>query len=404
SGPVTTDRGLDLSDAAIASGVSHLLGAALDLPGIVERATRDGDIAPMLRSLVRVPRARAASAAPTEALSLVGLTPDERYNALLTLVRTAAAEVLGHPSADIVDPDRPFLGMGFDSLTAVELRNRLNNATDLRLVAGLVFQHTTPAAVAHHLDEQLPEAHGAGPVTSSAPDPRPADDGLVTVFDQCMHRGRTHEALRLVEAAAHARPFYTGPDDLDAERIPILLSSEATDTPVLVCLPSVLMISGPQEYARLAAALRGVREVEVLTHPGFAFEEPVPDSVEAVMRAHAELVMRDRGGRSFVLVSRSSGSWVAHALAEHLEKEGNPPAGMFLPDPPHPTDEALLPAIETAVAVMERSRELGIVDAPRLTAMGRYMSLFQHRTPGPLTTPTAVLRPEEPLLLHGQPL
>ena len=404
SGPFTTEHGLELFDAAITSGVPHLLGAALDLPGTAERAARDGELAPMLRALVRVPRARAASTAPVEALSLAGLGPDERHDALLTLVRTAAAEVLGHPSADTVDPDRPFLEMGFDSLTAVELRNRLNAATDLRLVAGLVFQHTTPTAVAHHLDEQLPEDHGAGIAAAPASTPRTADDGLVTVFDQCMRRDRTHEALRLVEAAAHARPSFTGPDDLGAPRTPVRLSKEATDAPVLVCLPSVLMISGPQEYARLAAALRGVHDVEVLTHPGFAPGEPVPDSVEAVVRAHAELTVRDRGDRPFVLVSRSSGSWVAHALAEHLEKEGTPPAGLVLLDPPHPTDEALLPAIETAVAVMERSRELGIVDAPRLTAMGRYMSLFQHRTPGPLTTPTAVLRPEEPLTLHGHPL
>src|SRR5699024_12836858 len=135
SGPVTTDRGLDLSDAAIASGASHRWGAALDLAGPVERAARGGDVAPMLRSLVRVPRARAASAAPTEALSLVGLTPDERYNALLTLVRTAAAEVLGHPSADIVDHHRPFLALGLDSLTSVELLNRRNHATSLTLLA-----------------------------------------------------------------------------------------------------------------------------------------------------------------------------------------------------------------------------------------------------------------------------
>ncbi|MGA5226233.1 SDR family NAD(P)-dependent oxidoreductase [Streptomyces koyangensis] len=157
AGLIGADQGMALFDTARTLPHAHLVPVTLDLVRLREQA--DGEPVPaLLRGLVRAParRTRAGAAAPRDlAADLARLPEPEQRRTVLDLVRAHAAAVLGYDGPDAVAAEHAFTKLGFDSLTAVELRNRLTKATTLRLPAGLVFDHPTPAALATHLWTEL---------------------------------------------------------------------------------------------------------------------------------------------------------------------------------------------------------------------------------------------------------
>ncbi|MGK3110913.1 SDR family NAD(P)-dependent oxidoreductase, partial [Streptomyces mordarskii] len=155
---LATDEGKELFDAAGRAGEALLVPVRLDLAAARAEAASTGVVAPLMSGLVRVPARRTAEgSAGTGALAqrLARLNGTEQLETLLELVRTQVAAVLGYGTADSVDPDRAFRDLGFDSLTAVELRNRLNAVTGMRLPATLVFDYPASLVLAEHLRDEL---------------------------------------------------------------------------------------------------------------------------------------------------------------------------------------------------------------------------------------------------------
>ncbi|NUT90682.1 MAG: SDR family NAD(P)-dependent oxidoreductase, partial [Saccharothrix sp.] len=143
---LSTEDGLALFDAAVKAGDTLLVPVPLDL-------TATGDVPPLLRGLVRAPRRSASGNSLGRRLAEV--PAERRAEVVLEVVLTRVAAVLGYARAEQLPAGRAFKDLGFDSLTALDLRNQLSAATGLRLPATLVFDYPTPDALAAHLLEQL---------------------------------------------------------------------------------------------------------------------------------------------------------------------------------------------------------------------------------------------------------
>ncbi|WP_229890364.1 acyl carrier protein, partial [Streptomyces griseomycini] len=190
----------------------------------LHQQARSHPVAPVLRGLVRGTARRTverATVAGTElARSLAELTEAERERVLLDLVLGHVAVVLGHSSAHAVEPDRAFRELGFDSLSAVELRNRLGAVTELRLPATLVFDYPTPEAVAGYLGTEL----AGTPVVTETPRAVAAaiDEPIAIVGMSCRYPGGVsspEDLWRLVLNGVDAIGEFPGNRGWDLERL-----------------------------------------------------------------------------------------------------------------------------------------------------------------------------------------
>ncbi|WP_343239960.1 type I polyketide synthase [Streptomyces sp. SID12488] len=160
---LSPEDGLALFDAVLTTHQQRrrtLLPVRLDTAAL---RGAGGSVPALLRGLVRTSAPTATADAPAREDAsgelrrrLVGVDAEERERILLDVVRRTVAEVLGHTGSSAVAPGRAFSDLGLDSLTAVELRNRLGAVTGLRLPATLVFDHPTAQALARYVDGSLP--------------------------------------------------------------------------------------------------------------------------------------------------------------------------------------------------------------------------------------------------------
>ncbi|MEV6319509.1 SDR family NAD(P)-dependent oxidoreductase, partial [Streptomyces sp. NPDC051776] len=149
---------------------------------------------------------------------LRGMTAEEQDQAVVDLVRAHVAGVLGHSSPGTVEVGRAFRELGFDSLTSVELRNRLNVATGLRLPVTVIFDRPTVTALACHVREELTGGSAALPVPAASMSPARApaadDDPIVIVSMSCRYPGGATTPEELWRILAEGRDVIDAfPDD-----------------------------------------------------------------------------------------------------------------------------------------------------------------------------------------------
>ncbi|RLK24969.1 acyl transferase domain-containing protein [Micromonospora sp. M71_S20] len=188
--PMNARTGLELFDAAVGAERAVLVPAVIDVPAL--RAAASGAVVPpMLRNLVDVAttRRRAGQGAGGWADRLAGLGAEDGLAQVDQLVRGLVAQVLGHGGAEAVPADRAFKDLGFDSLTAVELRNRVNGATGLRLTSTLVFDYPSPQALAAHVYAELAGTRPGVVVADDESTAGDADEAIAIVGMACRYPG-----------------------------------------------------------------------------------------------------------------------------------------------------------------------------------------------------------------------
>ena len=212
-GGLSNAEGLQLLDAAQVVDRSLLVPMRLDTTTLRAQA-RKGVSSPLLRKLIRVPSRAARYGSEALARKLADTPAHERQDVLLEIVRGEVASILGHPSASAVNPKSSFKQLGFDSLGAVEFRNRLTMATGLRLSATLIFDYPTPIAVASHVLAQLfSDEQGVDPdeaeirkILASVPLDRVRELGLLETLlnlagsDQASSQATSDEEAKPIDA------------------------------------------------------------------------------------------------------------------------------------------------------------------------------------------------------------
>ncbi len=202
--PIPAEQGLELFDAVRARGRPLLAPVAFDSAALRAQAEA-GTLPAVLRKLVRAPLARGAEA--SLATRLAQLPEAERGDFVLEFVRGHVATVLGHSSPREVEADKAFQELGFDSLGAVELRNRLSTATGLRLPPTLVFDYPSVEAVARYL---LAEATGAGAARRQVVRAQASEEPIAIVGMACRYPGGVDSPAELWDLVAAGADAVSG--------------------------------------------------------------------------------------------------------------------------------------------------------------------------------------------------
>ncbi|WP_440581629.1 SDR family NAD(P)-dependent oxidoreductase [Streptomyces laculatispora] len=402
------EQGLALFDAGLRSGRAALVPLPIDVTAL---RTRTDTIPALLRDLAPTTRRRSAVARPDAASLRQRFTQADQagQEALLkALVMERAAALLGHSSADALDAERDFLEAGFDSLSAMELRNVLMKDTGLRLPPMVVFDSKSPAELARLLHTDLlasTQADGAGQAEASegadgtehgsaaggaeAPSAGRPPETLRDLFHSAVVSGRADKGFALLQAAADVRPGFGSVDEID--RLPTAVRlADASQGPHLICLSTPMATGGVHQHARLVSHFGGRHKISALPVPGFLAGESLPTSSDAAVQALARSVLDAADGKPFVLLGYSSGGTLAYATAGYLEREcGVRPAGVILLDTfkVHDGGSDGVPLDGLALGMFDKEAVFGRFDSSRLSAMGRWVELVPQLPLTPVEAP-----------------
>lgn len=324
------------------------------------------------------------------AARLAGRSADEQLAAAIEVVCEHAAAVLGRDGAAGLDAGQAFADSGFNSLSAVELRNRLTAVTAVTLPATAIFDHPTPTELAQYLITQI-DGHGSS--AAAAANPAERIDALTDLFLQACDAGRDADGWKMVALASNTRERMSSPVRNNVSKNVALLADGISDV-VVICIPTLTVLSDQREYRDIANAMTGRHSVYSLTLPGFDSSDALPQNADMIVETVSNAIIDVVGGSCrFVLSGYSSGGVLAYALCSHLSvKHQRNPLGVALIDTYLPSQIAN-PSMNEGFSpndtgkglsreVIRVARMLNRLTATRLTAAASYAAIFQAWEPG----------------------
>lgn len=324
------------------------------------------------------------------AARLAGRSADEQLAAAIEVVCEHAAAVLGRDGAAGLDAGQAFADSGFNSLSAVELRNRLTAVTAVTLPATAIFDHPTPTELAQYLITQI-DGHGSS--AAAAANPAERIDALTDLFLQACDAGRDADGWKMVALASNTRERMSSPVRNNVSKNVALLADGISDV-VVICIPTLTVLSDQREYRDIANAMTGRHSVYSLTLPGFDSSDALPQNADMIVETVSNAIIDVVGGSCrFVLSGYSSSGVLAYALCSHLSvKHQRNPLGVALIDTYLPSQIAN-PSMNEGFSpndtgkglsreVIRVARMLNRLTATRLTAAATYAAIFQAWEPG----------------------
>ncbi|QUR68818.1 SDR family NAD(P)-dependent oxidoreductase [Mycobacterium spongiae] len=406
--PMSAPTAVGLFDAALAGGRAAVVAAQIDRAALRSMGATGmlgplwAELAPAGPSPAPAITAGAGSGSGSALKArLAGLGFAEQCAEVAEVVAGHAAAVLGRGSAAEIDRGQPFKDSGFNSLTGIELRNRIKADTGINLSSTVVLDHPTPQELAVHMLSQMNIEPGT--IDAAAVDSEEEVDELTKLFLRAKDSGNLQGGWNIVAAVtelrkrvtAVERPEWRGPDYL---RI-----SDKSDI-ALVFLPSLTPLSGIHEYRGIVDAVGDRHSVYISQLPGYGPEDGIPADIEVASEMLADAMasrLRNLGDiKRIVPIGFSSGGIMAYLSAIRLKKMGLPVCGLALLDPYTPSQLGIRITRNEAGSTLEQMLEerktiregvlehlvevaetLGILNESQLTASFNYLSMLSRWEP-----------------------